>query len=147
MGTAAAGERIEAYDLARAFAIFFVFLGHIIITQTTSFPLQVVFGTLSPGLTMSLLGFISAALLSTRTNDAGLFLVSYEFYILHFYFIGRGFDELFGGPMRMALEIPISFALVLAIATGLYFVDSPLRRHLDAYLLESRSSGDGLSAR
>lgn len=72
---ATAGQRIQAYDLARTFAIVFVFLGHIIITQTTSSPLKVVFGTLSPGLTMSLLGFISAALLSTRANDAGVFLV------------------------------------------------------------------------
>ncbi len=73
--------------------------------------------------------------------------VSYEFYILHFYFIGRGFDELFGGSIRMALEIPISFALTLAIATVLYFVNSRLRRPLDAYLLETRRCQEGLSAR
>jgi peptidoglycan/LPS O-acetylase OafA/YrhL len=342
---ATAGGRVEAYDLARTFAIVFVFLGHIIITQTTSFPLKVAFGTLSPGLTMSLLGFISAALLSTRTNEAGVFLVrrftriyiplftclaavliiqyavgtakahttdlvlhflglsgffelfphlnhasvgqglwfvttilsmylllpalqrvfahrrglihlvivvglslaayrwmnaggawnvviafcigtylgvngrleafyrrpitlhlvfaccllavcalssakvipfwirglllpfyplafvplffaaarllprwvnrgasgfaavSYEFYILHFYFIGRGFNELVGGSTRMALEIPISFALVLAVATGLYLVDSRLRRPLDAYLLETRRAREEISAR
>ena len=342
---ATTGERIGAYDLARTFAIVFVFLGHIIITQTTSFPLKVVFGTLSPGLTMSLLGFISAALLSTRANEAGVFLVrrftriyiplftclavvlviqyvvgtvkahttdlvlhflglsgffelfphlnhasvgqglwfvttilsmylllpalqrvfahrrglihlliviglslaayrwmnaggawnvviafcigtylgvngrleafchrpfalnlvlaccilavcalssakvipfwirglllpsyplvfvplffaaarvlprwtnraasgfaavSYEFYILHFYFIGRGFNELFGGSTRMALEIPISFAVTLAIATVLYFLNSRLRRPLDAYLLETKRRQEELSAR
>jgi hypothetical protein len=72
---APAGERIEAYDLARAFAIAFVFLGNIIIGQTTSSPLKVALGTLSPGLTMSLLGFISAALLSSRTGGAGELLL------------------------------------------------------------------------
>jgi len=328
-------ERIGAYDLARSFAIVFVFLGHIIISQTSSFALKVVFGTLSPGLTMSLLGFISAALLSIRTEEAGVFLikrfsriyiplfsclvvvlviqsilgtakftldtvlhflglsgfyelfphlneasvgqglwfvttiltmylllpalqrlfkhrrglihllvaivlslaayrwinaagawnvviafcigtyvgvngrlealarrppalyaglaclllgvcalasarvipfwirglllpfypvvfipiffmlakvlprwlmgaaslfaaVSYEFYILHFYFINRGFDELFGGSLRMAAEIPISFAVTLVLASLLYFADSRLRRPVDAYLLETR---------
>jgi peptidoglycan/LPS O-acetylase OafA/YrhL len=344
VGTATAGERIEAYDLARSSAIVFVFLGHVIITQTTSFPLKVVLGTLSPGLSMSLLGFISAALLSTKTNDAGEFLVrrfsriyiplftclamviaiqailgtakihthlvlhflglsgffelflhvnkasvgqglwfvttilsmyllrpalqrlfahrrglvhllivvglslaayrwmnaagawnvviafcigtylgvngllealyrkpvalylvlgccilavcalssakvipfwfrglllplyplvfiplffaaarvlprcinraasgfaavSYEFYILHFYFIARGFDELFGGTIRMRYELPISFVLVLAIATGLHFFDSRLRRTVDAYFLETGRSRGAPSAR
>jgi len=72
---AAATERIQAYDLARTFAIIFVFLGHIIITQTTVYPLVVIFGTLSPGLTMSLLGFVSAALLSVRDEEPGAFLL------------------------------------------------------------------------
>jgi hypothetical protein len=345
VGTTAAGERIEAYDLARTFAIVFVFLGHIIITQTTIFPLKVVFGTLSPGLTMSLLGFISAALLSNRTDEPGVFLVrrftriyiplftcltvvliiqyivgtakvhtmdiplhflglsgffelnlrlnhasigqglwfvttilsmylllpalqrvfahrrglihlliviglslaayrwmsaggawnvviafcigtylgvngrlealyrrpvalnlvfaccvlavcalssakvipfwirglllpfyplafmplffaaarvlprwikrtasgfaavSYEFYILHFYFIVRGFNELFGKSIRMALEIPISFAVTLAIATALHFLNSRLRRPVDAYLLETRRCQGEINAR
>ncbi len=344
MEPATAGQRIQAYDLARTFAIVFVFLGHIIIAQSTNSPLKVVFETLSPGLSMSLLGFISAALLSARANDVGAFLtrrftriyiplftcltvvliiqsalgtakahttdlvlhflglsgffelfphlnhasvgqglwfvttilsmylllpalqrvfahrrglihlliviglslaayrwmnaagawnvviafcigtylgvngllealiyrrpvvlnlifaccilgvcalssaevipfwirglllplyplafvplffaaarvlprwvnraaagfaaVSYEFYILHFYFIGRGFNELFGGSIRMGLEILISFLLVLAMATGLYFVDSRLRRPLDAYLLETKRRQQGLN--
>jgi peptidoglycan/LPS O-acetylase OafA/YrhL len=68
-------RRIEAYDLARTFAIVFVFLGHIIITQTTVFPLKVVFASFSPGLSMSLLGFVSAALLSARDEETGTFLI------------------------------------------------------------------------
>lgn len=78
---------------------------------------------------------------------SGFAAVSYEFYILHFYFIGRGFNELFGDSIRMALEIPISFALVLALATVLYFLNSRLRRPLDAYLLETKRCREGLSAR
>lgn len=328
-------RRIEAYDLARSFAIIFVFLGHIVITQTTSFPLKVTFASLSPGLTMSLLGFVSAALLSTRNEDTGTFLVrrftriyipvfvcltamlimqtilgtsrvnldtvvhfmglsavypllahpdhasvgyglwfvtvilamylllpllkrlfqhrrglihllivigaglvanrwletagawnvviafcigtymgvngrlealscrpvgraifyaacllavcalasarvipfwvrgllypfypvafmplffiaarrlprpvmtasavfaafSYEFYILHFYFVNRGFSSLFGSSFRMILEIPISFLLVLVVSVVLFAVDSAIRRKADAYFLEQR---------
>jgi hypothetical protein len=334
-GEKASDERIQAYDLARTFAIGFVFLGHIIQAQTTSFPLKVVVGTFSPGLTMSLLGFVSAALLSVRAEDPGVFLIrrfsriyiplftclivvlviqaiigtakvnldtllhflglsgfyqifphlnsasigaglwfvttilsmylllpalkrlfahrlglvhlgvvivlslaahrwwnaagawnvviafcigtylgvndrldalryrppalylplacvvlgvgaltcarviplwisglllpfypvvfvpilfmvarvlprwlmkiaslfaaiSYEFYILHFYFINRGFNEIYGDRFRLALEIPISFVTTLVLASILYLVNSRLRRPLDAYFLETR---------
>lgn len=74
-GLDTATERIAAYDLARSSAIIFVFLGHIVLEQTTLFPLVVVFDTLSPGLTMSLLGFVSGALLSVRTEETGAFLL------------------------------------------------------------------------
>ena len=67
-------RRIEAYDLARTFAIIFVFVAHIVIEQTTSTTLRVAFAAVSPGLTMSLLGFISAALLSARAEETGAFL-------------------------------------------------------------------------
>jgi peptidoglycan/LPS O-acetylase OafA/YrhL len=67
-------KRIEGYDLIRSFAILVVFLGHAFKHSTN----EVIFlGTrsLSPGLTMSLLGFISAALLSTREYEFGSFLI------------------------------------------------------------------------
>jgi peptidoglycan/LPS O-acetylase OafA/YrhL len=67
-------KRIEGYDLIRSFAILVVFLGHAFKHSTN----DVIFlGTrsLSPGLTMSLLGFISAALLSTREDEFGAFLI------------------------------------------------------------------------
>jgi peptidoglycan/LPS O-acetylase OafA/YrhL len=67
--------RIEAYDLARSFAILFTFLGHAVITHTSRYWLDRFFATLSPGLTMSLLGFVSAALLAGRDSDSGGFLV------------------------------------------------------------------------
>jgi peptidoglycan/LPS O-acetylase OafA/YrhL len=93
--------------------------------------------------------FAAARVLPRWINRAasGFAAVSYEFYILHFYFIGRSLDELFGEPIRVRLEILISFPLVLALATGLYFLDSRLRRSVDAYLLETRCSGSNLSAR
>ena len=67
-------KRIEGYDFIRSFAILIVFLGHAFKHSTN----EVIFlGTrsLSPGLTMSLLGFISAALLSARDDDFGAFLI------------------------------------------------------------------------
>jgi peptidoglycan/LPS O-acetylase OafA/YrhL len=70
-----ANERIKAYDLARTFAILAVFLGHVIVPQSTVRPLVVIFDTFSPGLTMSLLGFVSAALLALRTEETGAFLL------------------------------------------------------------------------
>lgn len=65
------GHRIEGYDLIRAFAIITVFLGHILQVQATSGVVLLAVHSLSPGLTMSLLGFTSAALLSTRGEDSG----------------------------------------------------------------------------
>jgi peptidoglycan/LPS O-acetylase OafA/YrhL len=67
--------RVQAYDLARSFAIIFTFLGHAVIAQTSHYWLDRSFATLSPGLTMSLLGFVSAALLAGRDTDNGGFLV------------------------------------------------------------------------
>ncbi|MGZ8383168.1 MAG: acyltransferase family protein [Nitrospira sp.] len=67
-------KRIDGYDFIRSFAILVVFLGHAFKHSTN----EIIFlGTrsLSPGLTMSLLGFISAALLSARDEDFGAFLI------------------------------------------------------------------------
>lgn len=66
--------RVQAYDLMRTFAVVVVFLGHVL-SQAKNHGLTIVWGSLSPGLTMSLLGFVSAALLSTRAEEAGRFLV------------------------------------------------------------------------
>jgi peptidoglycan/LPS O-acetylase OafA/YrhL len=68
-------NRIAGYDLIRSFAIITVFLGHIFEKQPSGGAMRLAMCSLSPGLTMSLLGFISAALLSTRTGDFGPFLV------------------------------------------------------------------------
>jgi hypothetical protein len=72
------GNRIEGYDLIRSFAILTVFLGHILAKQTTGW-VHLAFCSLSPGLTMSLLGFISAALLSTKKQDCGSFPMPLRF--------------------------------------------------------------------
>jgi peptidoglycan/LPS O-acetylase OafA/YrhL len=59
----------------RSFAIFFTFLGHTIIFHTSYDWMDRLFATLSPGLTMSLLGFTSAALLAGRDSGDGTFLL------------------------------------------------------------------------
>ena len=66
-------KRIEGYDFIRSFAILVVFLGHALKHSTNEVFLLAI-RSLSPGLTMSLLGFISAALLSARDYDFGSFL-------------------------------------------------------------------------
>lgn len=68
-------QRDPGYDLVRSFAILFTFLGHAIIFQTSLHWLDRSFATLSPGLTMSLLGFMSAILVSRDTRDHGTFLL------------------------------------------------------------------------
>jgi peptidoglycan/LPS O-acetylase OafA/YrhL len=68
-------ERIDAYDLARTFAILVVFFGHAIVGHDIPDLLKGMVVILSPGLTMSLLGFVSAALLSVRTEDTEAFVV------------------------------------------------------------------------
>jgi hypothetical protein len=52
-----------------------VFLAHAILGRTDIFPLKVILDALSPGLTMALLGFISAALLVGREEPTGVFLL------------------------------------------------------------------------
>ena len=66
---------MQAYDLARSFAIIFTFLGHAVIAHTSHYWLDRSLASLSPGLTMSLLGFVSAALLAGRESDGGTFLI------------------------------------------------------------------------
>ena len=52
-------NKMVGFDFIRAFAIFFVFMGHI-------FGDKLIIRSLSPGLTMSVLGFISAYLLTSK---------------------------------------------------------------------------------
>ena len=67
-------KRIEGYDLIRSLAIVVVFFDHALKFSSNE-GLSLAIKSLSPGLTMSLLGFISAALLSTLQYDFGSFLV------------------------------------------------------------------------
>ena len=67
-------KRIDGYDFIRAFAILTVFLCHAF-KRSTNEVFFIGSHALSPGLTMSLLGFISAALLSARDEDFGSFLI------------------------------------------------------------------------
>lgn len=67
-------ERISGYDLARALAILLVFLGHAVTGRFDSPWVIMPFRTVSPWITMSVLGFVSAALISPResADDASL---------------------------------------------------------------------------
>lgn len=68
-------KRIAGYDFIRSISILIVFIYHIVDKQTTSKLLLLVFHSLSPGLTMSLLGFISAALLSAKEPRYSTFIL------------------------------------------------------------------------
>jgi peptidoglycan/LPS O-acetylase OafA/YrhL len=68
--------RFEAYDLIRTFAIVVVFLGHALGHRLTDPWALLALRTLSPGLTMSLLGFLSGVLVAGRSRDQGVFLVA-----------------------------------------------------------------------
>ena len=57
-------QRIRGYDLARTFAVIIVFVAHIILSQCDNRYSTIIFTSISPGLTMSLLAFISASLLT-----------------------------------------------------------------------------------
>lgn len=57
-------NRVKGYDLVRTFAIIVVFIAHIVLAQCNNRYIVVAFNSISPGLTMSLLAFISASLLA-----------------------------------------------------------------------------------
>jgi len=68
-------ERNTGYDLIRSFSILFIFLGHIFIKQCQNDAVKIIICSISPGMTISLLGFISAALLSQKEISSGAFLI------------------------------------------------------------------------
>jgi peptidoglycan/LPS O-acetylase OafA/YrhL len=82
--------RVPAYDLARAFAIIFVFLGHSVVNHTSSRLASDALSSVSPWLTMSLLGCISALLLANRDEEAGEFLIKRGLRIYPSLFISLG---------------------------------------------------------
>ncbi len=59
-------NKIAGFDFIRAFAIFFVFMAHIINKQCDNQIILLIERGISPGLTMSLLGFISGYLLTRK---------------------------------------------------------------------------------
>ena len=52
-------QRIKGYDLIRTFMIISVFVAHILLAQSKNIVSTVFFTSISPGITMSLLAFIS----------------------------------------------------------------------------------------
>ena len=59
-------KNIIGFDFIRAFAIFFVFIAHILNKQSHNSIILLIERSISPGLTMSVLGFISAYLLTSK---------------------------------------------------------------------------------
>jgi len=65
------------FDFIRAFSVFFVFMAHIINKQCENTTILLIERAISPGMTMSLLGFISGYLLSSKykTKFDGIFFI------------------------------------------------------------------------
>ncbi|MAZ66050.1 MAG: hypothetical protein CMF25_02975 [Kangiellaceae bacterium] len=68
-------NRYFEYDFIRASAIIVVFLAHVVMAQAPGTFQANVLGTISPGLTMSLLGFLSAILLNYHIAEPSAFLL------------------------------------------------------------------------
>ncbi len=70
-------NRVIGFDFIRTFAIITVFIGHIVNAQSQNGTLSLLVRILSPGLTMSLLGFISGYLITNKNglNYDGTFYV------------------------------------------------------------------------
>ncbi len=75
-------------------------------------------------------------------RPVGLFaLVSYEFYILQFYFINRSLTALTNISSPLVLMVVSGFVLTLAFAALLYLLDSRLRAGIEGYLLGQKRAG------
>ena len=75
--------------------------------------------------------YIPTTVMKTITMFAA---VSYEFYILHFYFIN---DKIYGSiisPNGIASKIIVSFSITLAFSVVLAWIGYVLRKSMDAYL-------------
>ena len=70
-------NKINGFDFIRAFSIFFIFIAHIIDKQCDNQTILLIGRAISPGLTMSMLGFISGYLLSSKykTSFDGIFYI------------------------------------------------------------------------
>jgi len=66
--------------------------------------------------------------------------ISYEFYILHFYFINEGFSEFFGISVDLTSQVFISFTVTLVLSYILNRVAMPLREKVTTYLLGNSKS-------
>lgn len=127
-------KRIAGYDFIRSFAILFVFVGHIFTKQVDNPSVMLVMKSLSPGLTMSLLGFISAALLTSRQYDFGSFLI-------------RRFSRIY---------ISLAFCLTVVVIAHALIGKSVVNQHLllhfmgltgffDMFVVKNKATvGDGL---
>lgn len=127
-------KRIAGYDVIRSFAILFVFLGHILSEQVNNAAVMLFMNSLSPGLTMSLLGFISGALLSTREYESGSFLI-------------RRFSRIYISLVFCLAVIVVAHALLgkKIITQHLLLHFMGLSGFFDVFVVENKATvGDGL---
>jgi hypothetical protein len=69
-------------------------------------------------------------------------MISYEFYILQFYFINRSLTSLTGISSPLVVMVALGFALTLVFAAVVYLFDSGLRRTIERYLLRGRPAAE-----
>ena len=62
--------------------------------------------------------------------------ISYEFYMLQFYFINGGFKRLFGDHYSLLAQIIISFLITFVVAFVLAEIGKRLRLAIDLYFIQ-----------
>ena len=94
------------------------------------------FGALSPLFLIPLFFSFANGLPNLITLSCGIFAgMSYEFYILHFYFVNEGFKEFFPMEVGMVGHIMISFLVVFILAYLFSLISSNLRNRTLRYFL------------
>jgi peptidoglycan/LPS O-acetylase OafA/YrhL len=94
------------------------------------------FYALSPVAFVPVLLAFAARLPAQILRGIGFFAgISYEFYILHFYFINEGFYDFFRISVDLKSHILISFTITLVLSYILNRVATPLRKKVTIYLL------------
>jgi len=130
-------HRIYGYDLIRTISILIVYLAHILSNQLSGEFALLLVRTFSPGLTMSLLGFISGSLLARTENNLGVFFLKRFSRIytslflcltcvsLYHYFLGKGVLSQHALLHFMGLTAFFEIFIVkskAAIGEGLWFI-------------------------
>ena len=151
-------KKIEGFDFLRSFAILIVFLGHSLGKQCPNSIYAQVIRTLSPGLTMSLMGFISGYLLSSKYQLSyksryyikrftriylTLFICLFSITIMHFclgkdvvnqhsilHFMGlSAFFDLFHVVNKSSIGIGLWFITVIVLLYLVLPLLSPILKH------------------
>ena len=123
-------NRVVGFDFIRTAAILIVFIGHIINRQSDNQALLLTFRSLSPGLTMSLLGFISPILLTKQFQN--IFDSSYYFRRLT-----RIYISLFLCLTLLFLHLILLGKDVINLHSALHFMGLSL--FFDIFMVDSKS--------
>jgi peptidoglycan/LPS O-acetylase OafA/YrhL len=117
------------YDFIRAFAIMAVFIGHLLNQRSDHQTVSLIIRSISPGLTMSMLGFISGILLTEK----------YEVYDGKFYI--KRFSRIFSSLLICLLTVSVLFMIrsydVVSQHTILHFMG--LSWFFDLFQVENQS--------